>query len=447
MALSPESAWLRLLPTALRQHFRGRHTLNAILANSGWLMGERLSRMIIGVLVGAWVARHLGPASYGELAYVVALVAFFQAAASLGLENIVVRNVSQEPAAAEGILGTALALRVAAGLAGWVLSVGTMALLRPGEPMMLAMAALLGASLLFQPSEVVDLWFQARTRSRVTVPYKLAAYIASAGIKVALILLDAPLWMFAAALLCDVVFAAAALARAYRREPTAGRWRRDSRMAVVMLRESWPLMLAGLSVMIYMRIDQLILGALTSERELGLYSAVIPFSQVWHMVPMTLCASLLPRISVLRQDHPALYRLRLQQLYSLMAWGGIAAAVTTSLLSSWLVAVLLGPVYADAAAILRWHSLSNVFVFLGVAQSVAIISDRTPHLSLLKTVAGAAASVALNLALVPRHGAVGAAWAAVGAYFCASMLTNAVFAPASLAMQIKAFWPYHAQRS
>jgi O-antigen/teichoic acid export membrane protein len=291
------------------------------------------------------------------------------------------------------------------------------------------------------------LWFQSRTRSRATVPLKLVAYVASAAAKVLLILLDGPLWAFAAALLADTAFAAIALARAYRREPTPGRWRWDAATARAMLRESWPLMLAGLSVTVYMRIDQLILAALTNERELGLYSAIIPFSQAWYMIPMTLCASALPRISVLQLENPSLYRHRLQQLYSLMAWSGIGAAVVTALFAPWLVGTLLGATYEDAVEVLRWHAMCNIFVFLGVAQSVAIVSDRTPRLSLLKTFAGAAASVVLNLLLVPRWGVVGAAWAAIGAQFCAAILSNAFVAPGTLAMQVRAFWPFSSGRT
>jgi O-antigen/teichoic acid export membrane protein len=88
-----------------------------------------------------------------------------------------------------------------------------------------------------------------------------------------------------------------------------------------------------------------------------------------------------------------------------------------------------------------------VFVFLGVAQSVMIVNDRQSHISLIKTLCGRAVSVALNLALVPRWGAMGAAWAAVGSYFAAAVLTNIFVARTAFSMQVRAFWPFHAQRA
>ena len=91
-----------------------------MLANSGWLLADRLLRMFLALVVGAWVARHLGPGRYGVLAYAIALLAFVTPLAMLGLEAIVVRDVAQDAAKAPRILGTALFLRIAAGLAGCV---------------------------------------------------------------------------------------------------------------------------------------------------------------------------------------------------------------------------------------------------------------------------------------------------------------------------------------
>jgi O-antigen/teichoic acid export membrane protein len=443
----PEPSWLKLLPSSLSKRLRGRHVLHAVIANSGWLLTERVVRIALAVLVGAWVARYLGPSRYGELAYVIALLTLFQAAAGLGLDNIVIRDLSQRPMDAPSILGTALALRLGAGVACWFALVAVTASLRHGDSVGIAMATLLGAGLVLQSSDVIDLWFQSRSRSKLTTTAKIIAYLASSLVKVALIVSQAPVLAFAAALLCDVALATLALTWTYFREPMRSGWHWSRGIALGMLKESWPLMMAGLSVVIYMRIDQLILRAMTNEHELGLYSAILPFSQAWHVVPMTVCASVLPRLSALKLQDSALYQQRLQQLFSLMAWSGAAVAAVTALLAPWLISLLLGPAYAEAVPVLRWHALSNVFVFLGVAQSVAIASDRTPNLSLAKTLCGAAASVALNVSLIPYWGAVGASWAAIGAYFCAAVLTNLFLAPASLSMQIKAFWPFYVQRS
>ena len=372
----------------------------------------------------------------------LALLALFQTACGLGVEGLVVRDIAQHPARAAHTLGSTLRVRLVAGAVGWLLAIAMVAAMRPGDASALLMIAVVGAGLVFQSSDVVDLWFQSQSRSRVTVAAKALAYLSVSALKVALILLHAPVWSFAVAASVEMALIAGALAVAYGRStPRPTRWGWDRALAIELLRESWPLMLSALSVGIYMRIDQVVLRALAGERELGLYSAVLPFSQVWHMVPMTLCASLLPQLSRLSAQAPDEYRRRLQQLFSLMAWTSMAVAGVTALCAPWLVALLLGPRYADSVGILRWHVITNIFVFLGVAQSVSIVSERIPRVMLMKTVLGAIVSLVANLTLVPHWGATGAAWSAILSQAFSAVLSNAVVAPRTFYMQLKAFRP------
>lgn len=418
-----------------------------MLANSSWLLADRLLRMSLALLVGAWVARHLGPGRYGELAYAIALVAFVTPLAMLGLEAIVVRDVAQEPGSAPTILGTAFALRMAAGIVAGVAIVIACAVLRPGDTTVIAMVAILALSLVLQSSDVVDLWFQSQARSKLTVVSRAIAYCSASLVKIGLILSNAPLWTFALALLGDTLLASIALVVVYRLSPCQARWRWDPALAQRLLKEGWPFMLAGLSVALYMRVDQVLLRELSDPRQLGLYSAILPLSQALHMVPMTVCMSLFPRMAMLRRENPEAYERRSLQLFTLMAWSGLSVSVVTALCAPWLVSILLGSGFAEAVPVLRWHALTNLFVFLGVAQSVTIVNDRQSHISLIKTICGAAVSVALNFALVPKWGAIGAAWAAIGSYFAAAVLSNVFIAPTAFSMQLKAFWPFHAQRA
>jgi len=51
----------------LRAWLEARPTLRRFLPNTGWILGERLLRMLVALVVGVWVARVLGPGPYGRL--------------------------------------------------------------------------------------------------------------------------------------------------------------------------------------------------------------------------------------------------------------------------------------------------------------------------------------------------------------------------------------------
>ena len=96
-----------------------------IIINTGWLFGDKILRMGIGLLVGVWVARYLGPKQFGLLNYAVAFVALFTSVASLGLNSIVVRDLVQDPSTAETTMGTAFVLSVLGGLSAFGLALLT----------------------------------------------------------------------------------------------------------------------------------------------------------------------------------------------------------------------------------------------------------------------------------------------------------------------------------
>lgn len=52
--------------------------IKKIISNAGWLLFDKFVRLMFGLLVGVWVARYLGPETYGQLAYVITLISFFK---------------------------------------------------------------------------------------------------------------------------------------------------------------------------------------------------------------------------------------------------------------------------------------------------------------------------------------------------------------------------------
>lgn len=428
--------WLRFLPATLRHRLAGRVNLHAIIHNSGWLMFDKLVRVLLGLLVGAWVARYLGPESFGELAYVLAYIAFFQAIANLGADGIIVRDIARDKRAAPQVLGTAFILRLGVGLVCWLAAVGGMAWVNGIDDRSVALTALAGGALVFQAADTIDLWFQSQSQSRRTVVAKLLAYLISNGVKVGLILAQAPLLAFAAVMALDALLAATGLAVAYKSFPTAGRWQAVADMAKAMLLESWPYMLSGVSIMIYMRIDQIMLKNMLGERELGMYAAMLPLSQVWHVIPMTLVASVAPFVAKKKSEGEHAYLLTLGAIFRLVSAIAIVASLVTAICSGVAIKLLYGDAFSEASTILAIHVFTNVFISLGVAQGLWQINEALPRISLYKTIIGAIVSVFGNFLLIPKFGISGAAIVAVLTQFISAFASNLIFAPLIFKMQL-----------
>ena len=87
--------------------------LRKILGNAGWLMADRVLRMGMGLVVGVWVSRYLGPVQFGSLNFALAFVAIFGSLTTLGLDNIVVWEIVHNAVDVPKLLGTTLALKLA----------------------------------------------------------------------------------------------------------------------------------------------------------------------------------------------------------------------------------------------------------------------------------------------------------------------------------------------
>jgi len=443
MTRSNNPFWLRFTPGFIRKRLEGRTNLHAIMHNTGWLLADKLLRMGMGILVGAWVARYLGPSQFGELAYVVAFVAFFGVISKLGFDGIAVRDMALDKQASPAILGTVLWLRMITGCICWIAAIAGMALFRPGDTQTLILTVFIAGTLVFQAADTVDLWFQSQTQSKRTVIAKTISYLVTSGIKIGLILTEAPLVYFAATTLIDMGLAAIALYGSYRIFPAPFRWYLDMKWVKRLVRESWPYMLSGLAVIIYMRIDQIMLREMIGEYELGIYSAAMPIATVWYFFPMIIAQSVGPSIAKKKEADQAAYEISLVRLFGLMWWIMLPLSIILALFSGVIIDILYGDAYAESGGILAVYVFSCIPASLGVIQGLWMVNEKKSNLAPKRTVIGAFINVILNIILIKKYGVLGAAYSTVLSQSIAMVFSNIIFAPKVFRWQLQSvifFW-------
>jgi len=240
-----------------------------------------------------------------------------------------------------------------------------------------------------------------------------------------LISFHAPLIAFAWAALGEVGLGAIGLIISYRvRGYSPWLWPWSSPLAKTLLKESWPLILSGLTVMIYMRIDQIMLGQMVGDKAVGLYSAATRISEVWYFIPMAIASSVSPAIYAAKEVSEALYYQRIKQLIRMLVLISLVISVPMSFMSSTLITILFGNGYSEAGKILAIHIWASLFVFMGVATSPWFIAEGLTEFSFHRTLIGAVVNVVLNFLLIPSYGGIGAAIATVIAYAIAAFLAN-----------------------
>ena len=419
--------------------------LRKILHNTAWLMVDRLVRMGLELFVGVWVARYLGVSQFGIFSFAVSFVALFGTMATLGLDSIVVKHLVTEAAQSDDILGTAFALRLLGGVIVPLLAVASIYIIEPDDKITLLLVTLLSAGLFFQAFDTIDVYFQSQVQSKATVWAKNSAFLLIAGVRLFLVHAKAPLWTFAGAQVAELALGALGLMAMYRwRGGRVSMWRARRWRAVQLLRQSWPVILTGMAIMIYSRIDVVMLKFMQSDAAVGLYATATRISEVWYFVPAAIVSSVSPAIMRVK-DHPKIYYERIAHLFSLMSLIALVIGSGIALSSHWIIHFLYGDAFRGAAPVLAVHIWASLFVFLGVAQGPWNVSQNLLKLVFYRTLAGAVANVLLNLVLIPRYSAMGAAIATVMSYALAGVFANAFDArtrPIFL-LQLKSVYPRH----
>lgn len=428
---------LRWLPPPLRRLVLSNPTFRKLAANAGWLTFERLVIFTVRFGVAVWVVRYLGPSDFGRYSYALSLVGLFLAISNLGLNRIVIRCLVQEEHDTGAVLGTTVVLKVIGGVVAGGLAIGTV-LGAADDGLTQLLVVIICGSLVFESFTVPDLWFQAQVRSKYSVWVRTIVTGLVSATKVGMILAGASVLGFAIIYSLEVLLNAVGVYLAFRmRGPRAFRWRYDRHLAGALLRDSWPLIWAGLSVAAYQKIDQVMLGEMRSARVVGEYASAVRLSEVWYFVPNIIAATVLPAIVRSKMTvSPAKYRLRMQALYDVMGMVGHATALVTAALAGPIVLLLFGSEYEAAGAMLRVHIWSLVFVCLGLARDQWAVAENMTRFLLVTAVLGAASNVLLNLVLIPSHGGVGAAWATLISYSVAGFWST---------LCVRSLWPVFGQ--
>lgn len=392
-------------------------------ANTAWLMGEKILRMFMGLFVGIWVARYLGPEQFGLLSYAQSFVFLFTAIATLGLDSIVIRELVRDDSQRQVLLGTSFTLKLIGSICILpLLWIGVQFTSNDSYTNLLIF--IIASGTIFQSFNVIDFYYQSTVMSKYVAFANTITLAISSIIKIVLILNHASLLAFALVGIFDTMLLALGFIYFYTRKTqhSLKHWRFDKHLAKQLLKDSWPLIISSVMISLYMKIDQIMIKEMLDNNAVGQYAAAVRISETWYFLPMAICNSIFPAIINAKKVSENLYYQRLQQLYSLMIWLGILVALPTTLVGNWLINLLYGSAYVGAGSILMIHIWAGVFVSIGVASSSWIINQNLQLYSTCNTIFGALLNIVLNYFLISTIGILGAAISTLVSYFISAYL-------------------------
>ena len=398
---------------------------SSVLTGSAWYLLEKTTRLLGAFLIGAWVARYLGPENYGSLAYALALVSLLGFLGSWGIESLVVRDLVHDKPRQRQIIATYFFIRLTGALLVPFLAIGYLAVINADDRLLMVVALICSGSVIFGAFDAADCWLQARHKARVTSFIRLAGFLSSAIIKYLLIIGEESIVWFAVAVLVE----AGVIAVLY----FWVLWQHDLAPSITYwsfaefkktLVDGKIMALSALMVAVYSKIDILLIGALFSKEILAPYAIAASMCSAWNMVGMSLVQAWAPRISLAMAINQEQYISALRKMLLVMLGLSVAGSIFLSFFSGLIFEFLLGNDFLPGVQIFNVLIWSSVFIFGGVATSQIIVNERIYWISLFRTVVGVVFSLALIIPIASNFGVIGVAGLVV---FSSAAATLSIF--------------------
>lgn len=407
--------------------------------NTAWLIGDKLTNMILGLLVGIWVARYLGPEKFGLLNYVAAFTALFIPLSGLGFDGIITRDLVKNETNANILLSSGFVFKFIGSLL-LVVTVSAYMLLLKEEPVFFYLGLIISSKYIFKSFEVIELYYRAKVKTKYIFISKFFGHILSSLLKVFGILTGCGLVFLGGAQVSLFFFTMIFLLYFFKREDAHLSFNYfNLTKGLNLLRESWPLIFSGFFAIVYLNIDKIMIEEMLGSHEVGQYSVAVRISSVWYFIPMYISLGILPAIVNAKKKDEDLYYKRLGLVFSTMALISYVIILPISFFSNDIINFLFGKQYADAGSVLTIHIFSLLFFFIGSGRGLWVVNESYFKFDLFANVGAGILNVILNFLFLPKMGIIGAAYATLISYSFTFFFSNIFFKPARkiFAMQAK----------
>lgn len=408
-----------------------------VFANIFWAMTGKIVNMAGALLVGILVARYLGPSQYGLMNYVISYVALFTVISNFGLDDIEIRELSRQPEKKDFILGTCIRIRFCFALLAFLLIVVTLFIFKT-DVFTTIMILVYALTLFTGCFNIIRNYFTSIVKNEYVVKSEISRTIIGACIKIVLLWIKAPLEFFIVATMFDTVLVASGYCISYKR--TVGKisnWRYDSSIVPFYIREAFPLVLSGAAVIIYQRIDQVMIGNMIDKESVGYFATAGKFLDLILFLPMVLTQTITPLLVKAKERDREEYESKKQQFVSIVVWVAILLSVFVSLFAYWLIHFTYGDKYLLAVPILQIMAFKTVGMALSSSSGQIIIMERIQKWAFIRNIIGCLICVGFNLLLIPRFGVIGSAWVTILTVAFTGCLANIFIPPYHKIMKIQ----------
>ena len=396
--------------------------------NISWLGFFQVIKFILLIVVTGWLARYLGPEKFGLYSYSLSTISLFTALPVLGMNAIVVQLLRDNKFKKNDVLSSSLFLQIISCFITFLISIVFIFNTNNFGENYGIILIITAFTLLFRFSEVFRYWFEAKVESKYIVKAELLVIITMSITRILFINLNKEIAWFAILLVFESVFLVIAFIYVFISSKNQKfNWSIDFLLIKYILKRSWPLLISGSTMVIYMKVDQFMLGQIKGFEEVANYAAAAKISDIFNVLPMIFIGSIYPYLADDRQKDKEVFYKNFQKVFFILSFTAIILSISVVIFSGTIINSIYGNKFILADKILRIHIGSIIFVFFNIASSRWYVLENIEKIAMYRSIIGAVLNIVLNYFFITRYGAVGAAYGTLISLFVTGYLSDIIF--------------------
>ncbi len=397
------------------------------LENIFWILANRFIRVLIGVLTFSVIARYLGVDSFGELNYVISLVAIFGTISTLGLDGIVIREIVHNKSDTQKILMTAFCMRLAGALLAILLSTLSAFCMEDGLRTVV-LVSIISLSFLPNAFDVIELWYQKSIQAKVLAKNRVITTMLSSMMKISLVFLNAPIEAFAIMQLVESMICAIGLALIYHIDgKNLFNASPSLTIAKRLVLQSWPLIVSGVALALFFRCEQIVIKETLGDNGLGLYYASVRIMELWGFLPFAVLSTIYPTVVRMKTTQPEAYESFCQLLYDVLTWLGVTVALLVTIAAPIFIPLVYGSSFIASVPVLIIHAWTAPVTFSASVRAQIMLVEDATIFHLIVAIIGMAIAFPMAIFLTRHYGVTGAALSLFASFYCTGFLSSFLF--------------------
>lgn len=397
------------------------------IKSSIFSIGDKVLRVIIGIFVGVWLARYLGKSDFGDLNFSLSIVAITSVLTS-GFGPLLVKEFMHSNDNESTFLSSALLLQFIYGVISFILPCLAVYFFYKFEDYdVYKFIIVLSIPYIFKFTDVFRSFFEAKFLTYEIVAIEFIIFLIVTVIRVFFLLNEFSIIYFVFLISFEAIILSIIWTfNFFRINKIPISFTIHFAYLYKLFKLSFPVILSGIGIIIYMRLDIIMIKFFMGSENVGIYSAALRISEGIYFIPMALLSSINPMLLNFYKDKIK-YHLLYRNVLILFNFISLCFCLFFSFTSDFFIQILYGTEFVDAGEILVIHIWTTIFVFLGIPLSSYLIFDDNSKILFFKTLIGLIINIILNFVLIPLYGLTGAAYATLITQIIISFILNFAF--------------------